>query len=59
MTPTRTSPRPYPLTYVCKYCAAVIGVYPVPSHEPATLSVCDRRECREQAAAAYRATCAS
>ena len=42
------------LNYVCKFCGQDLGTYNVRSHVPHVLSVCDRRECREQASAAYK-----
>jgi hypothetical protein len=45
----------YPLTYVCKWCGETIATYPdVAAEQPTTLSVCDKRECREQASKAYK-----
>jgi hypothetical protein len=46
----------YTLRYVCRYCGEVVATFPaVPAVEPATFSVCDKRPCREQASAAWRA----
>ena len=45
----------YPLRYVCKYCAAEVAVFPhTLSSSPATMSYCDRDDCRAKASAEYK-----
>ena len=46
----------FPLVYVCAFCGETVGTFPnVKATAPAFPSVCDKRACREQASARYKA----
>jgi len=48
--------RTWPLRYVCKMCGALVAEFPdVRAHEPNTIGLCDRAECRAKASAEWKA----
>lgn len=46
----------WPLHYVCRYCSCDVATFPnVRAHEPTTIGLCDKSDCREKASADWKA----